>query len=186
MRKLSIILISIGVAFILTSICMLCYNIYCDENAKSKSNEVRNKLEKIIINSEIETKEVSTIKIDDNNYIGVIHIESLDLKLPIMNDWDYKKMQIAPCRYYGAIETNDLVICAHSYKSMFANLKKLSQKDKVIITDVNNNEYVYEVELIEILKPEEVSAMIDSEFDLTLFTCTSDSSNRVTVRLNRI
>ena len=69
---------------------------------------------------------------------------------------------------------------------MFANLKKLSQKDKVIITDVNNNEYVYEVELIEILKPEEVSAMIDSEFDLTLFTCTSDSSNRVTVRLNRI
>ena len=51
---------------------------------------------------------------------------------------------------------------------------------------MNSNTYYYEVALVEILKPTEVLEMIDSSFDLTLYTCTSDSRNRITVRCNRI
>ena len=40
--------------------------------------------------------------------------------------------------------------------------------------------------MIEILSPKDVKKMIDSPFDLTLYTCTSDNLNRVTVRLNRV
>ena len=42
------------------------------------------------------------------------------------------------------------------------------------------------MEVIEILGPTDIKEMIENEFDLTLFTCTSDSQNRVTVRLNRV
>ena len=48
------------------------------------------------------------------------------------------------------------------------------------------NIYKYEVLEIEILNPKEVSKMIDNNFDLTLYTCTNDGLNRITVRCNRI
>ena len=44
----------------------------------------------------------------------------------------------------------------------------------------------YEVLEIEILKPTDVDKMVNNEFDLTLYTCTSDNMNRVTVRCNRV
>jgi len=103
-----------------------------------------------------------------------------------MSDWDYNKMKISPCRYYGSIITNDLVICAHSYDNLFGRLKNLNTGDLLILTDMNNNEYIYKVEVIEILSPNKVEEMIESDFDLTLFTCTKDALNRVTVRLNRV
>ena len=68
----------------------------------------------------------------------------------------------------------------------FANLKKLNPKDKIIIIDANNNKYVYEVCEIIITKPYEIEKMINSEFDLTLFTCTFKGIARLTVRCNRI
>ena len=51
---------------------------------------------------------------------------------------------------------------------------------------MNNNEYYYEVKVTEVLSPRDVKEMIESEFDLTLYTCTTDAINRFTVRLNRV
>ena len=52
--------------------------------------------------------------------------------------------------------------------------------------NANGIDYIYEVLEIEILKPTDVSKMIDNDFDLTLYTCTSDGLNRITVRCNQI
>jgi len=103
-----------------------------------------------------------------------------------MSDWDYVKMKKSPCRYYGSIFTNDLVICAHSYDNLFGKIKKLNQGDLLIFKDIDKNEYIYKVEVIEILSPTDVKKMIESDFDLTLYTCTMDTLNRITVRLNRV
>ena len=40
--------------------------------------------------------------------------------------------------------------------------------------------------VVEVLSPTDVDEMINSDFDLTLYTCTKDSKNRITVRLNRV
>ena len=39
---------------------------------------------------------------------------------------------------------------------------------------------------MEILGSTDVEEMINNDFDLTLYTCTSDSQKRVTIRCNRI
>lgn len=181
-----IILIIIGVLLICSSIGLLLYNKYIDNQAGIKSREIYEKLHDTMNgNKDVDGSE-KIINIDGNAYIGVISIPVLDLELPVMSECDEKKMKIAPCKYYGDVNTNDLVICAHSYKNLFRNIKNLNQGDKVIITDISNQAYVYEVEVIEILAPENVKEMIESEFDLTLYTCTNDNLNRITVRLNRI
>lgn len=181
------ILILIGFIFILISFSLIIYNKYEDKKAGKKAKETVDKIEeKLSTIKDEKIDEIKIINIDGYDYIGKINIPVLNLELPIMSDWDYKKMKISPCRYYGSFITNDLVICAHAYQNFFANIKTLKQKDKLILTDMLNNEYIYEVELVEVLSSYEIKEMIESEFDLTLFTCTDDNQNRITVRLNRI
>ena len=121
-----------------------------------------------------------------NTYIGIINIPSINIELPIMNDWSNEKMKISSCKYYGSIYTNDLVLCSHSYDNLLGNIKDLNVSDLVIINDIRGEQFIYKVEVIEVLGPDDVTEMIENDFDLTLYTCTKDNLNRVTVRLNKI
>ena len=164
-------------AFIILGCCLIMYNSYEDKKAGIESKKVV---------EQIQDNPVESVKIDNNEYIGIINIPTLNLELPVMSDWSYEKMKISPVRYYGSFETDDLVICAHSYKTFFRYIKNLVVGDILIFTDMGGNSYLYKVEVIEILGPTDIKEMIENEFDLTLFTCTSDSQNRVTVRLDRV
>lgn len=189
MTKKGIILVIIGVIFLTNSILMVVHNNYQNKKAATKSKIVYEKIQnKEIITEESITsnKDMKVVNIDGLDYIGTIRIPVLNLNLPVISEWDYKKMKTFPCRYYGSIHTNDLVICAHSYDNLFGKIKNLNTDDILIFTDISKKEYIYKVELIEILSPSNVIEMIESEFDLTLYTCTIDGKNRVTVRLNRI
>lgn len=194
MNKIGKIFIIVGLFLITLSISIIINNRYDEYNAGIKSQEVLDTLKenynednlKVVNTITNEIKDMKTTNIDGYDYIGWITIPSLNLELPIMSEHDYTRLSIAPCRYYGSIYTNDLIICAHSYETHFKNIDKLNQNDLIIITDINGNIYKYEVLEIEILNPKEVSKMIDNNFDLTLYTCTNDGLNRITVRCNRI
>ena len=197
--------IIIGIFLIIASITMFINNQYKEINAGKKSeialDIIKNNLEQInendtnnenILNNINNQENISTEKnmkttnINGYDYIGTLTIPTLNLELPIMSEYDYNRLEIAPCRYYGSIYTNDLIICAHSYKTHFKYLNKLKQKDLIIFTDIEGNNYIYEVLETEILNPKQVSEMINNDFDLTLYTCTNDGQNRITIRCNQI
>lgn len=186
--------IGIGVLLILVSLIITGFNKYNDLNAGKQAQAALDifKSEVIpknhIVDSLIpnETKEMKTININGDEFIGTIKIPSINLELPVMSEYTYSKLKKAPCRYYGNLFTNDLIICAHAYKTFFANLVELKQNDLIIFTAVDGNNYVYEVLEIEVLKSTDVDKMINNDFDLTLYTCTYDNMGRVTVRCNRV
>lgn len=181
-------LIIIGIILIGISTSLNIYNKLLEYNAGKSSYKTLNYLNNLDNNNlnYNENNNMKTINIDGYDYIGTIIIPSLNLELPIMDKYDYTRLKISPCLYYGSIYTNDLIICAHSYKTHFGNISNLKQKDNIIIKDIENNIYLYEVLEIEVLKNTDVSKMIENDFDLTLYTCTSDSKNRITVRCNKI
>lgn len=123
--------------------------------------------------------------IDGYSYIGYLYIPELELELPVMADWDYDQLRISPCRYAGTIRSNDLVILAHSYASHFGHLPKLSIGSEVLFTDMDGNTWHYQVVFKEVLNPEDVKEMTAGEYDLTLFTCTTNGTHRFTVRCNK-
>ena len=129
--------------------------------------------------------EMTEVEIDGHAYIGYLAIPELELELPVMADWNYKKLRVAPCRYTGSVRGEDLVIMAHNYASHFGTLSKLSEGDSVIFTDMDGIVTVYEVVAQDILDPYAVEEMTSGEFDLTLFTCTYGGENRVTVYCDR-
>jgi len=119
---------------------------------------------------------------DGQDYIGVLEIPALELELPVISQWNYPRLRKAPCRYVGSAYTKDLVISAHNYDRHFGRLNTLQEGDRVYFTDADGNRFVYEVSLLETLKPRPASAMTEGEWDLTLFTCTVGGSYRVTAR----
>ena len=196
MNKLGKIFIILGLVLIKISLTLLIVNYYQDYTSGKKSSEAltifKDNLEKEIKEEsnleigEYENKEMEVTNINGIDYLGSLTIPNINLELPIISEYDTHKLNVAPCRYYGSIYTNDLIICGHSYKTHFKELINLNQGNIIIFTDVHGKKYYYEVLEIEILNPEDVEKMINNDFDLTLYTCTNDGLRRVTIRCNSI
>lgn len=144
-------------------------------------------LPQFIINQEPDpNREMPVVNVDGHDYIGCLSIPSLDLELPIMADWSYPKLRIAPCRYSGSLYLDDLVLMAHNYDRHFGRIKDLRPGDSVFFTDMDGETVEFEVVVTEILHPAAVEEMTAGEFDLTLFTCTYGGKSRVTLRCDRV
>ncbi len=126
--------------------------------------------------------EMPVKEIDGYEYIGTLAFPSMNCELPVMSSWSYAGLKIAPGRYSGTVYKNNAVIAAHNYTSHFGKLFDLEPGSVVIFTDIDGNEFVYEVIVQEVLAPTEIREMTESEYDLTLFTCTLGGSSRFAVR----
>lgn len=129
------------------------------------------------------------ITVDGNEYIGVVEIPSLEIRLPVLRDWSKSLLRISPCRYVGCSKNDTLIIAAHNYNSHFGRLFSLNIGDRILFTDVNGFVYQYEVAYTDTIPGNDVESMLASyngEWDLTLFTCTLGGQNRVAVRAVRI
>ena len=129
--------------------------------------------------------DMPTQTIDRKDYIGILEIPALELELPVLSEWSYSKLKIAPCCYAVSAYTDDFVIAAHNYPSHFATLNKLKEDNQIIFTDMDGNVFTYCVVLKEILDETAIEEVTNGDFDLTLFTCTYDGKNRVTIRCDK-
>lgn len=134
------------------------------------------------LNPEMEMPEVMLEELDGAACIGVLEIPAIDLTLPVLSEWSYPLLKKAPCRYSGSAYLDNLVIAAHNYRTHFGKLKELEMGDEVIFTDAAGNRFEYKVAAVEALTPQSVEDMTSGEWALSLFTCTLDGKNRVTVR----
>ena len=201
MRKSpGILCIVIGCVLLLAALGLYGYNRYEDAQAGAEAQvvvqDLEQKLEQTVSKAEsTETSsdseemlspELPVVMLDGYDYIGVISIPAIDIKLPVMSDWSYPKLKISPCREFGSSRTDDLVIAAHNYENHFGRLKELSEGDTVIFTDMEGVVNTYSVKKIETLNPNEVDAVQNSGYALVLYTCTKGGKTRVTVFCDRV
>lgn len=195
MRKTSSFLIVLGILCLLGALGLTIYNIRESDSADRAAREVVSQMEKQLSDLSGETpadtvpenREMPSMEIDGRLYIGYISVPSIDLNLPVMEDWDYAKLRIAPCRYSGSYYTNDLVIAGHNYRSHFSPLRSLPLGTEVLFTNAEGTVYTYCISDILTLNPEQTEDMTEAseDWDLTLFTCTISGSSRCTIRCVR-
>lgn len=191
-NKRGLFLIYSGVLLILAAAVLTGRNLYESTRAAMAVDRVNQQLNitapvedvpLYIIHPEIE---MPTEEIDGHSYIGQVEVPSLGLKLPVISQWSDERLKTAPSRYAGSVYMDDMVIAGHAYKKHFGQLKKLTAGDGVVFTDMDGNRFEYTVALKEVLPPAAVEEMLSGGWDLTLFTCTTDSANRVTIRCEKI
>ena len=129
---------------------------------------------------------MTEVEIDGYAYVGYLSIPAINLEVPVMSEWDYTRLKIAPCRYAGSAGTGNLVICAHNYTRHFGPIRNLVSGDLVYFTDMDGVIWKYEVVLADLLSSAEVEDMTAGDYALTLFTCTYSGQSRVTVRCKRM
>ena len=130
-------------------------------------------------------REMPVQTINGRDYIGVLSIPALELELPVLSQWDYPALKVAPCRYSGSLYQDNLIIFAHNYASHFGKLKTLQPGDTVQFTDMDENVVTFRMVERETLGPTDVEGMEAGDWDLTLFTCTVGGQTRVTIRFER-
>ena len=124
----------------------------------------------------------SVIPLDGYSYIGYLTFPTLGTELPVIDGWDSAKLKKGPCRYYGSAETGDLVIAAHNYRSSFGQCKQLRVGDEILFTNTAGIVRHYLVGEVEIVGPSAVDYMINSDWELSLYTCTYGGKQRLTIR----
>lgn len=130
--------------------------------------------------------ELTVVSIDGNDYIGYLSIPEFELELPVMADWSMEKLQLAPCLQYGSPLTDDAVIAGHNFKQHFRALHDIQVGEHLSFTDMSGYTIEYQVVEVETINPTNVYEVINSQYDLILYTCTIGGVSRVTVRCNRV
>ena len=195
-----------GIPFILLGLVLVCagvilvlYNGWDSDRAGKASQEIVDQLDQIIGEAEPVLKlpnftekpdqEMPTEEIDGYLYIGVLELPAIDRRLPVMEEWDYERLRISPCRYEGSYFTDDLVICAHNYERHFSPIKSIDLGADVYFTTVDGVVYHYVVTNRETVEPTHVDEMIDNssgDWQLSLFTCNTGGQTRCAVRCQRV
>ena len=201
-KKTGIAIVAVGAVLILSALLLFFHNRQEDVQAGQEAENLLENVEAVIETKRIKAPVTSkqpdaapsampldpqmpVVMLDGYEYVGYVEIPVLGLKLPVMSEWDYNRLKLAPCRQFGSSRTDDLVIAAHNYESHFGYLYQLELGDQVIFTDMDGIENLYEVTGLDTLNPIEVDAVQNSGHDLVLYTCTYEGKTRVTVFCDR-
>ena len=204
-QKIGRVCMVLGALLILAAAALLAYNKWDASRADKASQEVLGELEQTL-NAAIEekaksdtvalqpeldpTQEMTVTELNGWDYIGYLSIPSIGLELPVMSQWSYAGLKIAPGRYSGSTYADNMVVCAHNYAKHFSPIKWLTEGAQVYFTDMDGMRWTYEVSYVENLQPTQIEEMTEKteesdEWDLTLFTCTTGGSARCAVRCVR-
>lgn len=189
MSKRGILLMIIGAAMILGALSLVLYNAGVEKFASASVEKNLPKIEQMIekaSEAQIEPSQageaMASLRIDNNDYIGVLKVPAVGIDLPVMSSWSYPLLKIAPCRYSGSLSGDALVIAGHNYTRHFGRLVNAVPGDKVFFTAVNGVIYEYVVVEITSLQKTQIEQMKSNDWDMTLFTCDYRGRLRIAVR----
>ena len=124
--------------------------------------------------------------LSSGDVIGLIEIEALDLKYPIVEGANSKQLAygIGHIPDTAAIGSKgNCVLAGHRgsrYGTYFKNLNRLSAEDTVKVMDKEGNVYLYEVVSWEVVGPYDNSVKTQGEkAELTLLTCENSGTMRL-------
>jgi sortase A len=123
----------------------------------------------------------------EDGVIGVIEIESIGIRYPVMEGTDEDVLNAAIGHERGTAqigEAGNCVLCGHNgckAGTFFTNLKKVRIGDVVRLTDRFGDVTEYEVVGTRIVEPRESAAVKDTDGTekLTLYTCAEHGTKRL-------
>lgn len=162
MRKISKgkLMIGAGMLLLACSLFLLCYSEWDNRRAGRESAAIINEMD--AMRSDIQTEaeqylresgeldkdHLMTVEVQQKDFVGILEIPELKLRLPVNAELNAKNIRISPCLKKGSPESGDMMIAGSNYKTVFRNLRSLKEGDRISFQDVTGNTYEYEVQLV--------------------------------------
>lgn len=176
-NKISKLLILMGLLIIIGSLILIAYSKYVDNKALASFEE------------KIENKEILT-EINPGDEIGIIEIESVNLKNVIVESTDNEYLKYHVCHFEESVmpgEYGNFALAGHSstyyYNQVFNEVHKVKLGDKIKITTIDN-EFVYTITETKVVESDEIEVLDQdmSKKEITLVTCTNGGKQRFIVK----
>ena len=130
---------------------------------------------------------------------AIINIPSINVNYPILKetsgniDHIDELLKISPCYFWGCEpnEVGNYCIVGHNYRSskFFSKVLDLENDDIIEITDLKGRTLQYAIYDKYVVNPEELdctSQLTNGMKEITIITCTNDSSKRVIVKAREV
>ena len=163
----------------------------------------------VIISTPVEEEDVSGELVSRNTSVtengteyfteAIINIPSIDVNYPILKETSGtiehidELLKIAPCFFwgYGPNEVGNYCIVGHNYRStkFFSKVLNLENNDIIELTDLTGRTLKYSVYDKYVVNPEDLdctSQLTNGMKEITLITCTNDSTKRVIVKAREV
>ena len=127
-----------------------------------------------------------TVEANGIRFIGILEIPDLGLELPVIEEFSYALLEISACLFDGSVINDDMMIAGHNFDSHFKDIKNLQPGAKVYFTDAAGRRWEFEMTGQEAMHRSQNLVMYGGEWDLTLFTCVPNTTNRLGVRFKRV
>ena len=172
---------------------------YKEKNIIKNNYEAQNVSTNInITNEEIVTNKYEEVKKEEVSleYKGYeitakLEIPKINLNTYVLKTYSNESLNISVVKFWGAKPNTlgNFCIAGHNFKNknMFHDLKELNIGDNLFIIDNNIGRVEYEIYNIYKVLPDDVRCLSQEtkgEKEVTLITCTNDSSKRIIVKAN--
>ena len=122
------------------------------------------------------------------NVIGKIEIPKIKLEYLVLEEATIPAMEASIGKLYGPgiNQIGNTVLAGHNYKNgtFFSNNSKLSNGDKIYLTDMQGKKVTYEIYKKYITTPEEFDYAVrdtNGKREVSLTTCTNDTKGRLII-----
>ena len=163
----------------------------------------------VVVSEPVEEEDVTGELIERNTSVtengtkyyteAIVDIPSIGVHYPVLKevsgtiDHIDELLKISPCYFWGPApnEVGNYCIVGHNYRSakFFSKVINLADGDIIQITDLKGNMLEYEVYDKFVVAPDDLectSQLTNGLKEVTLITCTNDSSQRVIVKAREI
>lgn len=196
-RKRGSVLIGIGFVLLAAALALAGYGLWDSHRAGQEAAAIVSQLPQGSTDTAVQwtaDAEMPTMTVDGYECIGTVEIPSLDLRLPVLSNWDNDLLRVSPCRYAGSYWADDMVVCGSNYSTHFGPITGCEPGMDVYFTNVDGLQIHYRVSNVETVSASDVEKMTandknsssTSDWDLTLFTRTFGGSERCAVRCIRV
>ena len=120
---------------------------------------------------------------------SILSIPCIGISYPVLSETSDELLKISPCYFWGSNpnEVGNFCVVGHNYRNnkFFSKVPNLVDGDEIYITDLTGRKLTYEVYDKYVVNPnnlESTSQLTNGLKEVTLITCTNDSSQRVIVK----
>ena len=175
MKRSSKIFLVLGCLLIISSLALLFVMNNHAKKAQLHSREIVEIMEKILPDRrkgavDIERSEkMPSLELEGEDYIALLEIPYMGMKLPVSRSWGKSKVISNPCRFDGTAYDGTLIIGGYDQQGQFDFFDRISDGAEVMVTDMTGCVFTYEISRIERTSDVSAKNLADTGADLTLF-----------------
>lgn len=188
MRKKKFSFLVLGALMIVVSFSLIVSSQICQYIGNEKCQRIVEQMETLLpeksggVTDIYSSPNMPVLEIDSADYVGLLEIPSLKVKLPVANEWDKSKLKTSPACFYGSCYDNSMVIGGDDSSKQFSFCKEIENETVITITDMTGTQFAYKVSLVERSKTAENEWLTNEDYDLTLFCQNTYGMEYIAVR----